>query len=58
MEMNNSYLFTDLSTLVMARVLLVLMMIGQTRILWMIMMIYADQSLSKIKRRDMEQGEK
>ena len=42
----------------MERVLLVLMIMGQTRILWMIMMIYADQSLSKIKRRDMEQGEK
>ena len=58
MEINNSYLFTDLSTPVMARVLLVLMMIGQMRILWMIMMMYADQSLSKLKRRDMEQGEK
>lgn len=57
MEMNNSYLFTDLSALVMARGLLFLMMIGQTRILWMIMMMYAE-SLSKIKRRDMEQGEK
>ena len=58
MEMNNSYLFTDLSTLVMARVLPVLMMIGQRRILWMIMMMYADQSSSELKRRDMEQGEK